>query len=407
MNDLGRAPTAAYVHIPFCLKKCSYCDFVSYPGQLAEKRLAYALSLTEEIRRTAEWAAGQPDLEGRPFLGPLETVYFGGGTPTVLEAGELARILRVMDAAFGLAPDCECTLEANPGTVSSQGLLECREAGFSRISFGLQAAQPHLLKTLGRLHSPADFQKGVEMAARSGYRSISADIMIGVPGQTLEDVAGTLRFLLELPVSHVSFYSLTLEEGTPLWALLAEDPGLALPEELEREQYELVSQTLRDSGFDHYEISNAAKPGHRCRHNLVYWQGRPYYGFGAAAHGFVQGLRRANTGNLDEYIRLCGPVSGDDAENPAPSAFAASQILEVIDEKTAQNEMLFLGLRLLEGVRYADFADRFGIGLLQRFSGRIRRLADRGLLMIDEKGIRLTRIGLDLANQVFMEFLKD
>ncbi len=390
------AATAAYVHIPFCVRKCSYCDFVSYPGQSLATRQAYQAALLREIGLAAHWAASQPSAVAD---GPLRTVFFGGGTPTVLAPEQLTGILQALDQGFGLAPDGEFTLEANPGTVSAAGLATLRRGGFNRISFGLQASQPALLARLGRIHGPEDFQASVQMAAQAGFASINADLMFGLPDQTLDDIAQTLRLVLSLPVNHVSFYSLTLEEGTPLQAWCEANPGHLPDDDAERAQYDLIRGTLRQAGFEHYEISNAARPGQRCRHNLVYWAGLPYYGFGAAARSYLQGVRRANPDDLPAYLEQYGP--GSAASQPGP----AGRIEEIVDRKEAEKEMLLLGLRLLEGVRYADFAERFGSDLRDRFSGQIGDLTRRGLLEANESGIRLTAIGLDLANQVFGAFV--
>lgn len=388
-------PKAAYVHIPFCLKKCSYCDFLSFPGQTAAVRQAYCSALRQEISQTAELLRLQP---GAPVQ-RLETVFVGGGTPTVLLPEQLAGILQTLAAGFGLDEAGEYTLEANPGTVTAAGLQACRQAGFNRISLGLQAAQPHLLRMLGRIHDRDDFVAGVNMAAQAGFCSINADIMFGLPGQTLGDISETLELLLQLPIDHISFYSLTLEEGTPLQAFCAANPGLQPDEADERAQYHLIRKSLQAAGFEHYEISNAARPGHRCRHNLTYWLGQSYYGFGAAAHSFIQGVRRANTADLLAYIRkFTGNLS-------CLPLFPAAEILETVDAAEAKNEMLLLGLRLLEGVRFADFAARFGCELLSCFGEAVDRLTGRGLLLQDEQGIRLSAKGLDLANQVFQEFV--
>jgi len=314
---------------------------------------------------------------------------------------QLAGILAALDQAFGLAESGEFTLEANPGTVDAAGLELCRRAGYNRISFGLQAVQPHLLKLLGRIHDWNDFTASVNMAVRAGFLSINADIMIGLPRQTINDVAQTLDSLLQLPVDHISFYSLSLEDGTPLQKICARDPGLLPDEETERAQYHLVRQTLLQAGFEHYEISNAARPGHRCRHNQVYWHGGPYYGFGVAAHSFTGQIRRGNTSDLAAYLAAW---NDQDPANP-PQAFAAARVLETIGRNEAQKEMMLLGLRLLDGVDFTDFAARFGCDLRDCFGGQLRELTRRGLLQADNRGVRLTLTGLDLANQVFMEFV--
>lgn len=388
-------PVAAYVHIPFCRKKCSYCDFISYPGQPSAVRQAYCAALLREISQTASLLKAQPGEQP----GRLQTVFVGGGTPTVLDPEQLAGILQALSAGFGLEETGEYTLEANPGTVTAASLWICRQAGFNRISFGLQAIQPHLLRLLGRIHDREDFVESVRNAAQAGFHSINADIMFGLPGQTLADVAETLELILQMPIDHISFYSLTLEEGTPLQAHCAANPGLLPDEADERAQYHLIRKSLQAAGFEHYEISNAARPGHRCRHNLTYWLGQSYYGFGAAAHSFVQGVRRANTADLETYI---GKFADYSFSQPL---FPAAEILETIDGAEAKKEMLLLGLRLLEGVRFTDFAARFGCELRSCFGEAVDCLAGRGLLLQDKQGIRLTLSGLDFANQVFQEFV--
>ena len=390
------APKAAYVHIPFCVKKCGYCDFVSYAGQPAEVQKSYVQAIRQEISLAAVLRAQ-----------PLETVFFGGGTPTVLDAGLLTFILGEIGDRFGIAPDAEITLEANPGTVSAAGLTACRQAGFNRISFGLQVIKAELLRVLGRIHDQQDFTAGVEMAVKVGFQSINADILFGVPGQTVDDVVEITNFLTKMPVDHISFYSLNLEEGTPLKAWCDENPDHLPDEDIERQQYWTIKTELEKSGFEHYEISNAARPGCRCRHNLVYWHALPYFGFGAAAHSYILGRRRANTPDLTRYIDIFTRVArlGDGSAGGLAGAFPAAAVLETVDEPAARKEMLFLGLRLLEGVRFDDFLKRFGVDMRVLFAGNIKRLVARGLLIEDSQGIRASRLGLDLANQIFMEFV--
>lgn len=387
MTEPLAAITAAYVHIPFCVQKCSYCDFISFANQTEADQTAYCLAMKREI---AAFGDRQK----------LETVFVGGGTPTILPAEELAAILHALEMAFGLTDDGEFTLEANPGTVTLEGLIKCRQAGFNRISFGLQAIQPHLLSTLGRIHSSEDFAASVEMAVKAGFQSINADIMFGLPDQTLADVAATVDYVLDLPVDHVSFYSLSLEDGTPLQAVCALEPERLPSEDVERAQYQLIRQTLQSAGFEHYEISNAARPGKQCRHNLVYWQARSYYGFGAAAHSLIQGVRRANTSDLKDYIDVW-QVGGRGDQEP----FAAAKVLEILDQNETRKEVMLLGLRLLAGISEQGFKARFGGGLRDYFASQIDLLVNRGLLAADQAGVRLTPLGLDLANQVFMEFV--
>jgi oxygen-independent coproporphyrinogen III oxidase len=394
---------------------------VSFAGEPAAMHGRYAAALRREIGLAASVVSGDSALTAAvPAAGtdrrpPLTSVFFGGGTPTLLAADLLSGILGDISNGFGLAPDCEITLEANPGTVTASQLADCRRAGFNRISLGLQASQPHLLRLLGRIHNYDDFLESVTLAHRAGFTSINADILFGLPGQTLADVEETTRLLLGLPIDHVSFYSLIIEEGTPLHARYANAPGDLPDDDLERAQYHRISSLLRQGGFEHYEISNAARPGRRCRHNLTYWQGLPYYGFGVAAHSYLGGVRRANTADLFVYLSAFqqegSGATGPDgniairSKGAAAGFLAASRELEVIDEIAAQKEMVLLGLRLLDGVAARDFADRFGCRLEDVFSKEIDLLVGRGLLLHDTAGIRLSCLGLDLANQAFQEFV--
>ena len=375
------------MHIPFCVRKCLYCDFVSFAGIDQSSQLAYVHHLTTEIDRIADQAAsGVLPLD--PV--PLQTVYFGGGTPSVLPAAALATLLRHLSDRFGLLQDAEVTLEANPGTTSPAGLDICRQAGFNRISYGLQSASPRLLHSLGRIHDADDFDRSVRMAVAAGYERISADIMFGLPDQDENDISETLQLIFSLPINHVSFYGLILEEGTPLYDAYHRRPGsVHLPDdEEERSQYHLIRHRLAAKGFGHYEISNSAQPGQQCRHNLVYWRGLPYYGFGVAAHSYLAGMRRANPSTLEVYAGSWQP-----------------ELLEQVSQDEGMKEMLLLGLRLIDGVSVDDFARRFDRSLDERFHCELEDLQTRGLIVRDQQKIRLSDRGLDLANQVFQAFI--
>lgn len=388
-----KAVRAAYIHIPFCVRKCTYCDFCSYPGQASETFEAYSNALVNEINTAARWA----ESSAGPGCYPLASVFVGGGTPTLMSGQQLTAVLNALKQNFGFSDSCEITLEANPGTVNAENLSQYRAAGFNRISLGLQAVQPRLLSLLGRIHSCEDFVRSIRLAADAGFQSINADMMVGLPGQTLADIEETVSFLLRQPVDHVSFYSLILEDGTPLKARCELEPGLLPDEEAERAQYHQVRQLLIRAGFNHYEISSAARPGHECRHNLVYWHALSYYGFGTAAHSCLQGIRRGNTESLESYLRTWRTGQAD--------PFAAAAILEELDTLAEMKEVMMLGLRLTAGVRDADFFSRFGQRFFDVFSDEISCLTARGLLTGDSEHVRLSDLGLDLANQVFMEFV--
>jgi len=392
-DQFAKAVRAAYIHIPFCVRKCTYCDFCSYPGQTAATFEAYSQALVNEINAAARWA----ESSAGPGRYPLDSVFAGGGTPTLMSGQQLTAVLQALKHNFGFSKSCEITLEANPGTVTAESLSQYRAAGFNRISLGLQAVQPRLLNLLGRIHSSEDFARSVRLAADAGFQSVNADIMVGLPGQTLADIDETVDFLLSQPVDHVSFYSLILEDGTPLKTRCELEPGLLPDEEAERSQYHWVRQRLTRAGFTHYEISSAARPGQQCRHNLVYWHALGYYGFGAAAHSCLQGIRRGNTDSLETYLDTWRSVQTD--------PFAAAAILEELDTLAEMKEVMMLGLRLTAGVRDGDFFSRFGQHFFDIFADEINRLTARGLLIRDPEHIRLSELGLDLANQVFMEFV--
>lgn len=376
---------AAYVHIPFCVRKCAYCDFASYAGCL-DRLPAYIDALVQEIRVMTVHAEGQP----------LSSVFFGGGTPSLMTAGQVDRILSALAAACGLAADAEISLEANPGTVRQEQLLGYRRAGCNRISIGVQAMQPRILRLLGRIHQPEEALDAIRQADAAGLTRISADLMFGLPEQSVSDVAASVRALLEAPVTHLSFYSLSLEPGTEFYQRYEHHPDKLPDEEMERDQYEVIRSLTAKAGMKHYEISNAALPGEQCRHNLTYWQAKPYYGFGAGAHSYVGAVRRGNVTGIDDYIRR---VSAQD------QPFAAAESAEPLNRSQQEQEFMLLGLRLLDGVDADTFHQRFGGNLFTRFGQEITDLADRGLIEQDGRIVRLTRKGLDLANQVFMAFV--
>ncbi len=401
---------AAYIHWPFCQHKCAYCDFVSWPAAPGEPA-AYCELLLREIGAVTAWS------RSRQLAAPLTSVYFGGGTPSLADPAALIRILEALRQTTGLAPAAEITLEANPGTVRLDQLTVLRQAGFNRLSLGLQAAQDALLRSLDRIHTTGDFITAVRTARAAGFERLSADLMLGLPGQTLADALASVELLLDLSIDHVSCYSLTLEPGTPFYERYAGRPDLLPDEDAEREMDHQVRARLTAAGILPYEISNLARPGQECRHNLVYWRGEPYYGFGVAAHSYLDGARRGNTPSLATYARAwsawpaaapAAAVAPDAAFPPGMQPvwpFPAMESCEIIDADEARRELFLLGLRLTRGVSWADYAARFGDDARQRFAPVWQRLQDRGLIEQDAAGVRLTSIGRDLGNQVFLEFV--
>lgn len=384
-------PGAAYIHVPFCRSKCAYCDFASCARREQDIPL-WLTAIKHEIQATARWMNTH-----RQKTVPLDSVFFGGGTPSLLKPEQVGQILYVLKECFGLSPACEITLEANPGTLGQTDFSRLRQFGVNRLSLGLQAAQDRHLRNLGRIHTVHDFTVGVEQAAAAGFHRISADIMLGLPGQTLADVTETLGLIFSLPIQHVSYYSLILEEGTPFYARYRDHPEYLPDEDLERLLYHETMVKLRAQGYIPYEISNAAQPDERCRHNLVYWNALPYYAFGPAAHSYVDGIRRGNTADLDEWLHIW--------RDEDTMAFSAVRESETISPAEERKEFMLLGLRLLDGVSFAEYHRRFGRDMAADFSQELLRLQRRSLIEYTDTGIRLTLVGLDLANQVFMEFV--
>ncbi|HOG47268.1 MAG TPA: radical SAM family heme chaperone HemW, partial [Anaerolineae bacterium] len=373
-------PASLYLHIPFCPAKCSYCDFSSYP-RLGALYAPYVEALLREVEQTgAQW--------GRP---PLQTVYIGGGTPTVLPAALLLRLLEATARAFELAPGAEITIEANPGTVTLELLDALRRAGVNRLSYGVQSLQPAFLRLLGRSHSAAQAAQAVRLARAAGLPAISLDLIYGLPGQAPAAWQADLEAALALEPDHLSLYALTLEPGTPL----AEGVSCgAVPEpdaELAAEMYEHAEARLPQAGYDHYELSNWARtPAQRSRHNLTYWRNLPYAGCGAAAYSFLAGRRRGNVAHPRDYVARIQRGESTTAEE------------ERISPKLELAETMILGLRLVAGVSRARFRARFGADPIAVYPEAIGESTALGLLETGDEAIRLTPRGRLLGNQVFV-----
>lgn len=392
------AVQAAYIHVPFCLSKCAYCDFASQAGK-ADRIPDWFHCVQQEIRTVSRWADCQTQPKER-----LSSVFIGGGTPSLVDPACIADLIDTLRTCFGLTEDAEVTMEANPGTLTAEAAVTLAQAGVNRISLGLQTANPALLQRLGRCHDAKDFVNSVRFISQAGIERISADIMLGLPGQTLADVDQTLDLVLSLPIGHLSYYSLIIEEGTPFFERYHDQPQLLPDEMLEREMYHHTMDRLAGQGIQPYEISNAAAAGQVCRHNLVYWQAKPYYGFGPAAHSYLGGFRRGNTSDLETYLQ-CWSIESEPVQIDESTVFRATEEADFIDESERRKETMLLGLRLLEGVRYDEFLRRHGVDMTQLFAHELQRLEMRGLVVVDHDGVRLSRIGLDLANQVFIDFI--
>ncbi|MGB8953916.1 MAG: radical SAM family heme chaperone HemW [Tumebacillaceae bacterium] len=375
--------SSLYIHIPFCASKCYYCDFNSYVST-PDVMDRYLDGLDREL---AEVAAAYDHA-------PLHTVFFGGGTPTILDARQSARMIEMLHRHFRMADGAEISVESNPGTVDLEKLQVLREGGVNRLSFGVQSFNNDLLVKLGRLHDRDAVYKSWELARKAGFQSINLDLMFGLPGQSVETLQRSLEELLKLGPEHVSAYSLKVEEGTPFYTWYNRGQLILPPEEEEVKMYQLVIDTLKGNGYEMYEISNYAKPGHRSRHNQVYWRNEPYMAAGSGAHGYVGGVRYINQKNVPEYMETT--VSG---ERPVVDS-------EEISAQYQREDTMILGLRLIEGVSFARFRERHGMEMLDAFGEPIRRFEGLGLLTVDDAGVRLTEQGIFLANEVYAAFLE-
>jgi oxygen-independent coproporphyrinogen-3 oxidase len=380
-----------YLHVPFCAHRCAYCDFNTYAGQESSIP-AYVNALGSEIQALGRSAS-------RPGA---HTVFFGGGTPSLLTGAHYRDIFQKLRAFFTLAPDAEISLEANPGTVSPEYLRELRRLGFNRVSYGAQSAHPEELRLLERIHGYADVVDAVRWSRRAGFDNLNLDLIYGLPEQSLARWQDTLRLIVGLRPEHVSAYALTLEHGTPFgrWAarglLPIPDPDLAA------EMYEWAAGFLAGEGYVQYEISNWALGGRECIHNLQYWRNLEYLGLGAGAHGYAREVRYANALRIKTYIQRL--------ESPLPAIeFPLSPAVVNRHRNSAREDMqetMMTGLRLtVEGVSDEVFRARFGLGIADAFPREVEKLLRLGLLEWYEGRLRLTAPARLVANQVFLEFV--
>ena len=371
-----------YIHIPFCVKKCDYCDFLSFGGCSEQEQKAYLTRLFREMACYQEVAKEYK----------VESVFVGGGTPSMLQEGLMEQLFHQLYSVWELAEDAEVTLECNPGTLTARKLAEYRTCGVNRLSIGLQSANNEELKLLGRIHNYDQFVANFKLAREAGFRNINVDIMAALPGQTQNSFGKTLAKVVDLQPEHISVYSLIIEEGTPF----AENEELlaSLPSEvMERRMYKYTKTILNSMGYDRYEISNYAKPGYACRHNQVYWTGGEYLGFGLGAASYWNGMRFENTKDWEEYL------SGSD-ENLRKNV--------IKDTKNSRmEEFMFLGLRMMQGVSKIEFEMRFGIPMTDIYGTVIQDYVEQGFLCWDGEYLKLTEAGIDVSNVIMADFLLD
>lgn len=367
-----------YIHIPFCKQRCAYCDFVTFDDKsyLID---SYFKSLNTEI------ALYSPELD----KANITSIFFGGGTPSYPEAGYIKAALK----NFKISENTEITIEANPGTVDYEKLCEFREAGINRISFGVQSFENDTLIIMSRIHDRAMAVRNIKDAFRAGFKNVSIDLIHGYPLQTEEGFRNSLKLGVELGVTHMSCYSLKVEEGTPLQGML--DKGL-LPEPddaKDRNMYKAALEFLPLNGLRHYEISNFAFPGFECRHNIGYWTLDEYLGLGAGAHSYMDNRRFANTDDLGFYIRSLN-------EFKIPETYS-----EFIDSKESKSEFMILGLRLIDGIDIDEFKKRYNDNIFNQYGNEINECIEAGLLTAYGKKLKLTDKGLNFANKVFRKFV--
>lgn len=386
---LMHAPRALYIHIPFCTNKCHYCDFTSYvlKGQPVDE---YLDALEREMAMTVEQLV--PEV--------IHTVFVGGGTPTVLTPPQMERFLSSVKRYFPIHPDAEFTMEANPGTTDLDKLKAMKAGGVNRISFGVQSFDNVLLERIGRIHNVEDVYKSIENARAAGFNNLSIDLMFGLPGQTVELLSDSVNRALELELPHYSLYGLKVEENTLFHALYERNELPLPPEEDELAMYMLLIDKLKAAGYEHYEISNFAKPGFESKHNTTYWRNEPYYGLGAGAHGYAKGQRHVNIKGVQPFI---------DATLSRLPRLETNKV----PEEEAMEDFMMVGLRMLDGVSTASFTEQFdGHTIEEVFGPQLNRMLESGLMECvkrasGETGYRLSEKGIPLGNEVFGAFISD
>ena len=383
---MDKKPLSVYVHIPFCKKKCLYCDFPSAPGT-PEEIAYYFRILMKEIR----------SFEALDSLHTVTTVFFGGGTPSLVSPLYIEQVLNLLRTQYHFDKDIEITLEANPGTLTKENLTAYRRMGIGRLSLGLQSVHEDELKMLGRIHSYQDFLNSYEMAREAGFSNINIDLMSGLPRQTMDKWKKTLETVCALDPEHISAYSLIIEEGTPFAETWGTRQGrIYLPgEELDRQMYRYTKEYLASRGYERYEISNYAKKGRECRHNMTYWTCGEYIGFGQSAASYVDERRFQNPAGKEEY------------RNYARSAYASYKATKPLSLKAREEEYMFLGLRTARGVSREEFKKRFGESFPGTYEKTLLEYYQQGFMEKNGDRIRLTDKGIDVSNIIMADFLQD
>lgn len=377
-----------YVHVPFCKQKCKYCDFISF--QNCEN---YFDDYFECLKKEITEKANEINSENKKIL--IDTIYFGGGTPSIVCEKYIEEVLNKIYEYYNVSENAEITVEVNPGTVDKLKLERYFEIGINRLSIGLQSTDDKLLKMLGRIHTYKEFENTYDLARKIGFKNINVDLMIGLPNQSLENVHDSLEKIVQKNPEHISVYSLIIEENTKMFDLI-EKGELELPDEdVERKMYWSVKKFLEENGYIHYEISNFSKSGFESKHNANCWNQHEYLGFGIAAHSYFNNIRYSNIDNLRQYIE-----NWKNEQSVYNIVFHEHQ-----NKDDMMKEFMMLGLRKIDGVKISEFKEKFVDNPIFVFRNQLNKLVEEGLIEVLENNIRLSDKGLDLANEVWMEFV--
>lgn len=370
-----------YIHIPFCIKKCGYCDFYSVKwDEISEN--TYIQSAINEINSYSSLT--------NKFI--VDSIYIGGGTPSIIKPQNLETIISTIRGIFTVVIDAEISMEANPNSLDIDNLKAYKEIGINRLSIGIQSLNDDILKKIGRIHNSKEALKAIDLAKLCKFKNINADVMFNIPGQTIDDINNTITQLIEKDIKHISFYSLKLEKGTPMYTLERNKKIIMPEEDDEREMYYVGRNIMEKHNLFQYEISNFAVKGYECKHNLKYWNQEEYIGIGPSAHSFLGSMRFNNPSDVIEYIG-----------NSEDEIFERN-IQEIMDKKELIFEYIILRLRLTEGLRFVDFKNKFSIDFKETYAEQIDYLTKNNLFELDNDAVRLTKRGMDISNYVFEQF---
>lgn len=402
-----------YIHIPFCIQKCHYCDFLSAPCD-AGIRERYVECLIREIEYYGEWYG----MRGRNI--PVTSIFFGGGTPSILESNQIQSIMDKLKTTYSIEENAEITMECNPGTVTEEKLSGYRVAGINRLSIGLQSANNAELKSIGRIHTYEQFLNSYDMARKCGFKNINVDLMSALPGQTLESYRNTIEKVLDVKPEHISAYSLILEEGTPLYERIEQLEEQKMPtglpdEDTEREMYYMTERMLKDAGYERYEISNYARTGYECKHNTAYWRRDDYLGMGIGAASCIDDVRMKNITDIGAYMDIYEKI--DTRDDVLQKDVSERNIMEdnaldkdetdVLSDEDKMEEFMFLGLRMMRGISKKEFERQFNVKYDMVYGAVTAKLIKEGLIEVsdDNDSLWLTPLGIDVSNMVLSQFI--